>query len=438
MLAFDEYVHARGAGLVQLGYALSGNPRVARELALEALVRARRQWGRIQDQPDEAVEQELVQAYLAWWRRPPQPRADHPLATLTRTGRAVVALRLLRGHSEAQIADIAGVSGAAVRHHLDAPHAGKQELTEFVEGLYPPDALLDAVAGKARALTRRRTAVAGGIAVVVLATAGIVGATRPGLVEPVPSTSPPRPTPSAVPIQFVPAAFDLPEFPYEPTYLPEDPGEARVYKTARDLLLEYPDISIAVSPVQPGFAGTPELVAVQGRSAKLFSGIYNGILDVAIVWAMADQWMTVHTFNLPKEVAVRIAESVRPGRVAMQPPPFTLTIAPQGFTLLAANPERLCIGSGTVVVAGRYGLCVFLAEPRDLEELPANRLQHTTVNGMRVDVADYEGLQSELRLSLPDGRVLVVTQNALTPSVKLSADELVRFAVAVQVSPAKA
>jgi hypothetical protein len=438
MLAFDEYVHARGAGLVQLGFALSGNPRVARELALEALVRARRQWNRIHDQPDEAVEQELVQAYLAWWRRPPRPRADHPFATLGRTERAVLALRLLRGHSAEQIADIAGLSSAAVRRHLDAHPADKAALSEFADILHPPGGLGDAIDAKARALTRRRTAIGGGVAVVVLAAAGIFGATRPANVVPVPTETPPRPTPSAVPIRFVPAAFVLPDFPYEPTYLPRDPGEPRVYKTARDLLLEYPDISITLSPTQPSNAGTPELVTVQGRSAKLFSGVFNGNLDIAIVWAMNDQWMTVHTFNIVKEEAILIAEQVRPGRVAMQPPPFTFTIAPEDFTLTAANPERLCIGRGTTVVAGRYGLCVNLAEAKGLQDLPANNLQHTTVNGQRVDVADFDGLQSELRLFLADGRVLVVSQNALNTASKLSADELVRFAAAVRVGPIQA
>jgi hypothetical protein len=76
-----------------------------------------------------------------------------------------------------------------------------------------------------------------------------------------------------------------------------------------------------------------------------------------------------------------------------------------------------------------------VSEPEGLQSLPPNNLQRTTVNGLRVEVADFEGMQSELRLYLNDGRVLVVSQNALTPSSKLDADDLVRFAAAVRIGP---
>jgi DNA-directed RNA polymerase specialized sigma24 family protein len=437
VLPFEEFVQARGAGLVRLAYALCGNERPARELALEALVRARRQWARIQEQPEEPVEQELVQAYLSWWRRPRSPRADHPLATLTRTERAVLVLRHYRELSASQVADAIGRSGATVRRHLEAHEADKDSLTEFVEAMYPPDGLLGGIAAKQRALSRRRTAIGGGIAVLVLATAGVFGATRPA--TPVVLQTPPFPvvsaTTAAAPMEFFPVTFPLPAFPYEPTYLPRDPGPSRVYKTPRDFLLEYSDISLALAVREPGFAGTPELIKVQGKQAKVFSGVFNGNTDISIVWPMESQWITVHTFNIPLEETKLIADGIRPGRIAMDPPPFTITLAPQGFNLIAANPERICIGRGNDIVAGAYGLCVNLAEPEGLPILPANHLQRTTINGLRVEVADFEGVQSELRLFLADGRVLVVAQNALTPNSKLNADELVRFATAIQISP---
>lgn len=437
MLAFDDYVRARGPALVRLGYALSGNPRVAKELALEALVRARKQWPRIHEQPDEPVEQELVQAYLSWWRRPLRPHADHPLATLGRLERAVLALRHYHGLPTAQIADAVGRSGTTVRHHLEAHQVDKAALTEFVDAMYPPEGLVEGVKAKSEALARKRKLIGVGAAVVVLASAGIFGATRPTPVVPPPDPAPTA-TPSREEIRLVPASFALPHFPYEPTFLPYDPGPPRVHKTARDLLLEYSDISISLTPREPGYAGTPELIEINGQRAKVFSGIFSGNLDLAIVWQMDNQWFAVHTFNVTQADAVRIAGGLRPGRVAMDPPPFTITIAPEGFDLVAANSEQLCIGRGTTPVRGAYGVCVNLAEPGTLPSLPANTLQRTTVNGLRVEVADFEGTKSELRLFLEDGRMLQVSQNALTPSSKLSADELVRFAAAVRINPPQA
>jgi hypothetical protein len=433
---FEEYVRARGPGLVQLGYALSGNPRVARDLALEALVWAHRRWSRIEERPDEVVEQELVQAYVAWWRRPPRPSADHPLATLSRTERAVRVLRYYRGYSAVQIAD---AIGAAVRRHLEAHQADPDALAGFVDGLYPPEGLLEGVWAKSRELSRRRGAVAGGVAAAVLAAIAVIGATRPG--TPQARQTPPDPDVSTTivgdpqPMQLEPADFALPAFPYEPTYLPPDPGPARVFKTNRELLLEYADISLGLSEREPQLPGTSDPVSVGGQAAKLYSFSAGSRLDLTIVWRVESQWLSLHTFGISLGEALRIADGVRPGRIAMEPPPFTITLAPRLFNLLAANSERICIGRGTDVVGGAYGLCVYVSEPEGLQSLPPNNLQRTTVNGLRVEVADFEGMQSELRLYLNDGRVLVVSQNALTPSSKLDADDLVRFAAAVRIGP---
>jgi hypothetical protein len=438
VLPFEEYVRVRAVGLIRLGYLLSGNARAGRDLALDALVRARRQWSRIEEQPDEVVEQELVQDYLAWWRRAPRPRADHPLAPLSRTERAVLVLRYYRGYSEAQIAD---AIGGAVRRHLLAHHADPAALAEFVETLPAAEGLLEGVAARGRALSRRRSAIAGGIAVVVLATAGVLGATRPypPQLRQTPETAvsatisaPPQP------IRLVPTEFSLPAFPYELSYLPRDPGPSAVFKKARELLLEYADISLTLTPQEPPRGGRPDQVTVAGQAAKLYSFQVESRVDLTLVWRAELQWLTLHTFGISVEEALCIANGVRPGRVAMQPLPFTIKLAPERYSVQAADPWQLCIGLGYGITAGTYGLCVSLLESEKAVNLDPNRLQRTTINGLRVEVVEYDALRSELYLFLGTGKVLMVRQNALTPNSKLTADDLVRFAAAVQVNPAAA
>lgn len=435
MLPFEEFVRVRGPGLVKLAYALSGNPRLARELALEALVRARRQWSRIEEQPDEAVEQELVQAYLAWWRRPPRPRADHPLASLSRTDRAVQVLRYYRGYSEPQLAD---AIGGAVRRHLLAHQTDPDALKEFVEGLHPAEGVLEGVWAKGRALSRRRTAIVGGVTVVVLALAWVFGATQPKSpqVHQTPDTVVSA-TVSALPqpIRLVPFNYSLPAFPYELSYLPRDPGPSRVFKKPHEFLLEYADISLSVSPQEPFFKGRSDPVQLGNQTARLYSFDVGGRLDLRLVWRTEGQWFTLHTFGITIEEVQRIATGLRPGRIAMEPPPFTITLAPERYSLQAADSFQLCVGLGYEITAGTYGLCVSLEEGDNSKDLDPNRLLRTTVNGLRVDVVETDSLRSELYLYLGPGRVLAVRQNALTPTSKLNADELVRFAAAVQVNP---
>src|SRR5262249_55523474 len=160
---------------------------------------------------------------------------------------------------------------------------------------------------------------------------------------------------------------------------------------------EYADISLSLSQREPQQPGSFDPVSVRGQAAELYSFNAGSRLDLTIVWPAESQWLSLHTFGISLAEALQIADGLRPGRIPMQPPPFTITLAPTSFNVLAANSERICIGRGTDVVGGAYGLCVYLAEAEVLQGLPPNNVQRTTIDGLRVEVADFEGLQSELR-----------------------------------------
>ncbi len=188
-----------------------------------------------------------------------------------------------------------------------------------------------------------------------------------------------------------------------------------------------------MSPNEPDLGGTPDQLTVNGVPARLYTGTPSDRLDFTIVWHPEQQWLRVHTFGLSRDDTLRIASGLRAGRVPMTPPPFQLTVAPDTFLLLTASSDRLCVGPGSDLTSGPFGVCVQVLDVDGLEDLPVTRLQRTTVEGKRVDLVDYPTRQSELRLYLDAGKALVITQNALTMGTKLSADDMVTFAASIRV-----
>jgi RNA polymerase sigma-70 factor (sigma-E family) len=140
---FDDYVVARGPGLLRFAFLLTGDRHLAEDLVQEVLAKAHRRWRRIEqlDQPDSYVRKAMVNQYLSWRRRrsygetatgevpDSAGHADHAarladrdamwtmLAALPRQQRAVLVLRFYEDLPDAQIAELIGCSVATVRAH---------------------------------------------------------------------------------------------------------------------------------------------------------------------------------------------------------------------------------------------------------------------------------------------------------------------------------
>lgn len=136
---FDEFVAARGSALLRHAYLLTGDRGLAEDLVQETLAHLYRRWDRVSsaDSPEAYVRTSLTRQYLSWRRRrwwgerpsaavPEQTAYDAPdadgddvvwraLAMLPRQQRAVLALRFYDDLSDAQIAEVLGVSASNVR-----------------------------------------------------------------------------------------------------------------------------------------------------------------------------------------------------------------------------------------------------------------------------------------------------------------------------------
>jgi RNA polymerase sigma-70 factor (sigma-E family) len=137
---FEEFMTSRWPGLVRLAFGLTGDRRLAEDLAQTALASAYASWWRVRtaDDPDAYVRRILVNASKSRWRRPraaEQPAAAGPeaavadatasvddrsallraLQELPQRQRAVVVLRYWEDLSDAQAAALLGCSASTVR-----------------------------------------------------------------------------------------------------------------------------------------------------------------------------------------------------------------------------------------------------------------------------------------------------------------------------------
>ena len=153
-MTFEEYVTARGPGLVRLARLLCGDPHRAEDLVQEVLARAYVRWRRISatERPDSYVRRMLVNAHHSWWRL--LKNRELPLAeptsgetvdstdstvverdamwrmvlTLPYRQRAVLALRYYEDLDDASIAEILDCSLPTVRTHAMRALAKLREL----------------------------------------------------------------------------------------------------------------------------------------------------------------------------------------------------------------------------------------------------------------------------------------------------------------------
>jgi RNA polymerase sigma-70 factor (sigma-E family) len=135
---FDEFVAARSSGLLRTAYLLTHDHTLAEDLLQTALTKAWFAWSRIESNHEAYVRRILVNTYASWWRRrwngehathdlPDRGVADgtgaaddsHDLWTamenLPRRQRAVIVLRYFEDLTEAQTADLLGISVGTVK-----------------------------------------------------------------------------------------------------------------------------------------------------------------------------------------------------------------------------------------------------------------------------------------------------------------------------------
>ena len=145
MITFDDYVRLRGTRLVQLARLLIRDRHLAEDLVQEVLGKAFVRWNKIAStgDPDVYVRRMLVNANISWWRRRSSTEiatgqiADRPdgselaadlgerlagrdaawrlIADLPPKQRATIVLRYYEDLSEAETAELLGVSVGTVK-----------------------------------------------------------------------------------------------------------------------------------------------------------------------------------------------------------------------------------------------------------------------------------------------------------------------------------
>jgi len=138
---FSRYVTERSGALLRIAYLLTGNRADAEDLLQTALAKTYLSWSRIQDKGalDGYVRRVLVNTQTSWWRKrrveeyptdqlPEQVWEDtrpaeielrstvwNSLSQLPRRQRAVVVLRYYEDLSEAETAEVMGISVGTVK-----------------------------------------------------------------------------------------------------------------------------------------------------------------------------------------------------------------------------------------------------------------------------------------------------------------------------------
>ena len=139
---FDDWVAARGPGLLRLAYVLTGNRADAEDAVQDALSRALPRWDHIRSvgDPDAYVRRMVVNAHTSWWRRfrkreTPVAEAFTPgvaapethderdriwraCLSLPEAQRVAVVLRFYEQLEYAEIAALTGVAEGSIRSRV--------------------------------------------------------------------------------------------------------------------------------------------------------------------------------------------------------------------------------------------------------------------------------------------------------------------------------
>ncbi|GAA3382005.1 SigE family RNA polymerase sigma factor [Cryptosporangium minutisporangium] len=158
---FDEYVAARGMGLLRFAYLLTGDHHLAEDILQEALAKLHGRWSRLADtdQLTAYVRKAILRQYLTWRRRrssgetpselsldfsaPGSDHAEalaerdslwHALAGLPRQQRAAVVLRFYEDLDDDEIARLLKCSVPTVRSHISRGLARLRDSVHTVRG----------------------------------------------------------------------------------------------------------------------------------------------------------------------------------------------------------------------------------------------------------------------------------------------------------------
>lgn len=153
---FREFVKLRGRSLVHAAYLLTGNLADAEDLVQSALAKTYQARDRIEDRKalDGYVRRAMVNTHISWWRQrkvaeyptddiPDQPVADSSAGTetydslrraidrLPQRMRAAVVLRFFEDMTEAEVADVLGISQGTVKSTVSRAVAKLRADTEL-------------------------------------------------------------------------------------------------------------------------------------------------------------------------------------------------------------------------------------------------------------------------------------------------------------------
>ena len=158
--AFHEYVTSRSGSLLRMAYLLTRNRADAEDLVQAALAKTFQAWDRIEDRGavDGYVRRAMVNTHISWWRRrrvaeyptdeiPDQPVIDdhandsdvqealrRAIGRLPQRMRAAVVLRYYEDMSEAEIANVLGVSLGTVKSTVSRAVAKLRIDADLLEG----------------------------------------------------------------------------------------------------------------------------------------------------------------------------------------------------------------------------------------------------------------------------------------------------------------
>jgi RNA polymerase sigma-70 factor (sigma-E family) len=160
--SFTAFVSARAKALVRTAYVLTANPHDAEDLVQATLLKAAKQWSRIEHHPEPYVRRILYNENVSGWRRrqrrpiedlvdavPDRAHIDdddldtaatlqHALARLTPKQRTVLVLRYYEDLSEQQTATARGVRLGTVKSQTRHALARLRELAPELADLVAP------------------------------------------------------------------------------------------------------------------------------------------------------------------------------------------------------------------------------------------------------------------------------------------------------------